>query len=42
MPSSGMLCRMARVRADVSEDPSTPLINSVVRIGELGSSLAVN
>jgi DNA-binding TFAR19-related protein (PDSD5 family) len=40
MASSGMLPRVALVRTDVSEKLSTSII-SVVRIGELGASLAV-
>jgi hypothetical protein len=40
MVSSGMLHRVALVRADVSEELSTSFI-SVTRIGELGTMLAV-
>jgi hypothetical protein len=39
MPSSGMLCRLALVRTDVSEKRST--IIKVTRIGEIGTTLAV-
>jgi hypothetical protein len=38
--SSGMLRRVALVRTDVSEEPSTSFIR-VTRIGELGTTLAV-
>jgi hypothetical protein len=40
MRSSGMLYRVAFVRIDVSEEPSTSIVR-VIRIGELGTSLAV-
>jgi hypothetical protein len=40
MPCSGMLCRVALVRADVSEEPSTSIIR-VTRIGEVGTTLTV-
>jgi hypothetical protein len=40
MPSSGMLHRVALVRADVSEELSASIIR-VTRIGELGTTLAV-
>jgi hypothetical protein len=40
MVSSGMLRRVAVVRTDVTEEPSTSFI-SVTRIGELGTTLAV-
>jgi hypothetical protein len=39
MGSSGMLHRMAVVRTDVSEEPSSSFIR-VTRIGELGTTLA--
>jgi hypothetical protein len=40
MPSSGMLFRVALVRADVSGERITSIIR-VTRIGELGTTLAV-
>jgi hypothetical protein len=40
MASSGMLRRVARVRADVSEKLRSSIIR-VTRIGELGTKLAV-
>jgi hypothetical protein len=40
MPSSGMLRRVALVRADVSEELSASIIR-VTRIGEPGTTLAV-
>jgi hypothetical protein len=38
MPSSGMLRRVALVRADILEEPSVSI--RVTRIGELGTTLA--
>jgi hypothetical protein len=40
MPSSGMLCRLALIRTDVSEKRSASTIR-VTRIGEVGTKLAV-
>jgi cytochrome c oxidase subunit IV len=39
MPSSGMLCRVTRVRTDVSEELKASIIR-VTRIGKLGTTLA--
>jgi hypothetical protein len=39
MVSSGMLRRVARVRSDVSVEPSASIIR-MTRIGELGTTLA--
>jgi hypothetical protein len=41
MPSSGMLCRVALVRIEVSEECIASIIR-VTRIGELGITLVVN
>jgi hypothetical protein len=38
MPSYGILCRLALVRTDVSEEPSARII-MVTRIGELRTTL---
>jgi hypothetical protein len=41
MASSGMLCRVALVKSDVSEELSTSIIR-VTRIVELGTTLAIS
>jgi hypothetical protein len=41
MSSSGMLCRVALVKADVSEERSASIIR-VTGIGQLGKMLAVS
>jgi hypothetical protein len=40
MPSTGMLCRVALVRPDVSEERTASIIR-VTRIGQLGTTLAI-
>jgi hypothetical protein len=40
MPFSGMLCRVAHVRTDISEERSACIIK-VTRIGEIGRTLSV-